>query len=81
MAVRKRFNADEKALLVTGTEIDWQNGTQWHPGVVLGPMRTVDGWQEAPMRNLATTRTVSPGDHFLATPGHVRPRTPRANNA
>lgn len=61
---RKRFNAEEKALLVAGTPVEWQNVAQWHPGVILGPMRTTDGWQVAPMRNLATTRTLSPPARF-----------------
>lgn len=72
---RKRFNAEEKALLTAGTPVEWQNGAQWHPGIILGPMRTQDGgWQCAPLRNLASTRTIGPGDPYLATPGHVRAR-------
>ena len=69
---RRRFNAEEKALLVAGTPVEWQNGGHWHPGIILGPMVTEDGWQTAPMRNLATTRTVSPGDSYTASPGKIR---------
>lgn len=72
MAVRKRFNAEEKALLVAGTPVQWQHGATWYPGVILGPLVTVDGWQSAPMRNLATSRTISPGDTFTASPGKIR---------
>jgi hypothetical protein len=74
MAVRKRFSATEKPLIVAGTEVEWQHGAHWYPGVILGPIVTVDGWQQAPMHNLATSRTISPGDTFTASPGKIRAR-------
>lgn len=70
---RMRFNKEEKALLVAGTPVEWQHGSRWYPAVILGPMECVDGrYQTAPMRNLATTRTISPGNYFTASPGKIR---------
>jgi hypothetical protein len=71
---RKRFNAEEKTLLVAGTPVEWQNGTQWHPGTILSGLIVDDvtGSQYAELRNHAVTRTLWRGDDFRATPGKIR---------
>jgi hypothetical protein len=73
MAVRKRFNAAERAILTSGQPIQWQNVTQWHAARITdSTIVTVDGWQHVMGVNLATTRTCRSGEVIELTPGHIR---------
>ena len=71
--MRKRFNASERAILVTGAVIEWRNVTQWHPARVTGEI-TKDslGYEYVPLVNLATTRTVHSGQYITGCPGFIR---------
>jgi hypothetical protein len=74
---RKRFNAEEKALIALGpgTPVEWQNVTQWHPGTLTDGIITTDsdGWQWVRIDNHAATRTVTPS-LYPVSPGHIRER-------
>lgn len=78
MAVRKRFNAAEKALIAEAVRSDgciqWQHGAHWKPGVITdGTIVTADGWQHVLGRNEGhTTATLSRGAVVHFTPGHIR---------
>jgi hypothetical protein len=79
MGARKaRFTDAEKALLVPGARIEWQNLTQWHPvEVVSGPERddlSPTRWH-ATGRTLVGTRTFSKGQTVILTPNQIRPIT------
>jgi hypothetical protein len=81
---RKRFSADERAILADGpdTAIEWQNVTQWHPGrLVTGEIHTDDGWQSARVINLRGTRTVAAYQVVWISPGHLRRPALRASLA
>jgi hypothetical protein len=74
---RKRFNAEEKAVIAggPGTDVEWQNVTQWHAARILtGEIITDDGWQSVKVTTLTGTRTVSAGQVIDASPGHIRAR-------
>jgi hypothetical protein len=72
--MRMRFNAAERDIVKPGATVEWRNGAHWHRGIILGPIVRENGWDYAPMRNLDTTKTISPGDHYRATPTAVRAR-------
>lgn len=78
MAVRKRFNAAEKALIAEAMRSDgaiqWQHGSHWKPGIIIDPeIVTVDGWQHIVIRNEGkTTATLSRGEIIHLSPGHIR---------
>lgn len=58
--MRKRFKKEET--YVKGQEIQWRNGSHWHPGKVLGDRQTDQlGYQYYPVENQAETRTLSKG--------------------
>jgi hypothetical protein len=72
--MRKRFTRDEKAAFLTpGTDVEWRNGSHWHPGTIMNlGLRVSDGWQCIPLINHADTRTVSPGQRIDAGPTFIR---------
>ena len=78
MAVRKRFNATEKAIIAEAIAddgcIQWQNVTQWHPGIITnGTIVTdADGWQHVLGINCEETARLSKGATVHFTPGHIR---------
>lgn len=73
MAVRKRFNPAERALLVKGASIEWRNGSHWHPATVTGEItRDHDGWESCMLENHAHTPTLAAGMPITGSPGHVR---------
>lgn len=76
MAVRKRFNQEERALLAAaapGQPVEWRNGSHWHPArLASAEIVTEDGWQHVTAVNLATTRTISSGEPIRITPGAIR---------
>ena len=78
MAVRKRFNAAEKALIAEAMRSDgaiqWQHGSHWKPGIIIdATIVTVDGWQHIIIRNEGkTTATLSRGEIIHLGPGHLR---------
>ena len=39
---RQRFTPDERASFTTGTRVEWQNVTQWHPAIVTGAIKVDD---------------------------------------
>ena len=80
MAVRKRFNAAEKAIIAEAIKddgcIQWQNVTQWHPGVITDGEIVTDerGWQHVLGVHAGSTTAgiTRPGDPVTFTPGHIR---------
>ena len=69
---RKRFNADEKAIIADALPVEWQNVTQWHRGTLAGGIGADDGWQYVEVTNLEATRTVGKGRTIRVSPGHLR---------
>lgn len=77
--MRKRFTKDEKAAFTVGTEVEWRNGSHWHPGTVIREAgRSSDGWDSVIVTNHATTRTVSAGELIDASPTFIRLPAPPA---
>ena len=74
---RKRFNADEKALITAAAagevKIEWRNVTQWHPVRLTSPaVVTEDGWQHVTATVSASKGTVTAGSRIYISPGHLR---------
>lgn len=73
---RKRFNAEEKAVIAmgAGTPIEWRNGSHWHPAILrANEIRKSDGgWHSVLIENLATTRTIHSGQKIHAGAGSIR---------
>lgn len=74
---RKRFNADEKALLASlapGARIEWQHGSHWLPATIISnTISTSDGgWQTVGIVCGKTTRTVRAGQCIPARSGQIR---------
>jgi len=80
MAVRKRFNAAEKAIIAEAVKSDgaiqWQNVTQWHPGIITDGtiMTDAHGWQYVLGVHAGSKPTgiARYGDPVTFTPGHIR---------
>ena len=79
MAVRKRFNAAERALIDEAMRSDraiqWLHVNRWKPAIIIDPeIKTGDGGYEyLIIRNEgATTATLSRGATIHASPGHIR---------
>lgn len=70
--MRKRFTPQERADFTPGTRVEWRNGRHWHPGTVVGPLVTDDGWQSIYVVNHVTTRTVKAGARIDADPTSIR---------
>ncbi len=70
--MRKRFTRAEREAFTVGTAVEWRNGAHWHPGTVTGPVEDHDGWQEIPLTNHATTRTVGAGQRITGSPTAIR---------
>lgn len=70
--MRKRFKPAEREAFAAGTAVEWRNVTQWHPGTVTGPLVKADGWEHIPVRNEASTRTVSAGQRIECSPTFIR---------
>lgn len=78
MAVRKRFNKDERefirAALENGCRVEWRNGSHWHPATVRVDVHRDDyGWDRVILVNHGNTKTVSDGEIIHGRPGAVRP--------
>lgn len=79
MAVRKRFNATERALIAEAVKSDgaiqWQHGSHWKPAIIIdAEIKTGDGGYEyLIIRNEGkTTATLSRGAVVHVSPGHIR---------
>lgn len=80
MAVRKRFSAEERALLASGQAIEVQNVTQWHAATIAPGAevtRDAQGWERIAATIDATRGTVRAGDPWPVSPGHLRARPAR----
>ena len=76
---RKRFNADERAILAAGggTVVEWQNVTQWHAAILVnGVIAADDGWQSTLAVTLNARGTVRAGETVYISPGHLRRPAP-----
>jgi hypothetical protein len=76
---RKRFNADEKAVIAAALAgnglVEVQNVTQWHrAAIALGARIELDesGWQRINCVISETRGSVRRGDPWPASPGHIR---------
>jgi hypothetical protein len=74
---RKRFSAEEKAIIAAAAEgpvkVEWQNVTQWHPGTLsTTEIVTEDGWQHITVHAGYKAGAWYSGQDVHATPGHLR---------
>jgi hypothetical protein len=75
MAHRKNFRRDEIATFTKGTVVEFLNGSRWVPGRILTGEVKVDSigckgiWVEY---TGSTTRTISKGQAWAASPGAIR---------
>jgi hypothetical protein len=70
---RKRFSTTEKQLIASGTPVEWQNVTRWHPATITDKaIVTEDGWQHVIGTCEETTKRISKGAVIWITPGHIR---------
>jgi hypothetical protein len=73
--MRKRFTADEAALLVPGTPVEWQNGSHWlRAEVTAAPDTDGQGLARCRIVSQQNTRTVGYGEVLYVYPGKVRAR-------
>ena len=79
MAVRKRFNAAERALIAEAMRSDgavqWLHVNRWKPAIITdGEIKTDDaGYEYLVIRNEGkTTATLSRGAVVHVSPGHIR---------
>lgn len=74
--MRTRFRKDETAAFTTGTEIQWRNGSHWHPGIVVDGTVKKDPYggpfQYITIRNTSRKGGVPHGEVMDASPTHVR---------
>jgi hypothetical protein len=74
--VRMRFTKTERQQFTPGTEVEWRNGTHWHPGVIAGPIYNPDPgdvWQYVPITHKGrSTATLSTGQRVTGRPTTVR---------
>lgn len=76
MGFRQRFKKDEISAFVIDADIEWQNGTHWHPGKVVKPPAKTDLglWNVGIVHTGRKTATISPGQYVQCSPGKVRLR-------
>jgi hypothetical protein len=72
MALRKKFTPAERALLTVGAQVQWLDGSNRKLAEVTGPIVTVDGYQEVPLRNLTAGRGISVGQVVIGSAGRIR---------
>lgn len=72
MALRKKFTPAEKSMLVIGAKVQWLDGSSRKAAEVTGPIVTVDGYEEVPLRNLTASRTISVGHVVVGSAGRIR---------
>jgi hypothetical protein len=79
MDMRKRFNAEEKALIAAraadGHAIHWKDASNWSKLAVIttGEILTGEGgWQYVEAVNISRSRTISPGHVLHLGPTSIR---------
>lgn len=64
--MRKRFTKEERTAFISGTPVEWRNGSHWLAARLIGDVfRNADGWDQVPLVVEVTTRTVSPASGMI----------------